>query len=96
LPVYQVPGLDPARQTQIPLCISGELTTAPSGKFGAEPTIMIVLILLLVSEILGRGVADIHCSSHPFDIGLSGGVVDGYDVEFDLEVLAGFPESSVS
>jgi hypothetical protein len=40
-------------------------------------------------------VDNIHCSSHPFDIGLSGGVVDGYDVEFDLEVLAGFPERSM-
>jgi len=39
---------------------------------------------------------DIHCSSHTFDISLSGGVVDGYDVELDLEILASFPESSMS
>jgi hypothetical protein len=41
-------------------------------------------------------VEDVHCSSHTFDISLSGGMVDGYDVELNLEVLASFPESSMS
>jgi hypothetical protein len=41
-------------------------------------------------------VEDVHCSSHTFDISLSSGIVDGYDVEFDLEVFASFPESSMS
>jgi hypothetical protein len=41
-------------------------------------------------------VEDVHCSSHTFHISLSGGVVDGYDVELDLEILACFPESSMS
>jgi len=54
LRVYPVLELGPAHQSRVgfPTCVG--LTTAPSGKLGAEPTIIIVLILLLISDALSE------------------------------------------
>jgi hypothetical protein len=73
------------------------LTTAPSGKLGADPTIMIVLMFLLFRVAFHKYVSfDLHCSSHTSHISLSSLFVDGDNVEFDLEILASFPECSMS
>lgn len=69
------------------------LTTAPSGKLGAEPTIMIVLMFLPVSVYVDHlAESDIHCSSHTPDICLSSLLIDGDDVKLDLEVFTSLPE----
>jgi len=54
LQVSQVPELGPAHQSRVVFTTCVGLTTAPSGKFGAEPTIIIVLILLLISDALSE------------------------------------------
>ena len=56
---------------------------------------MIVLMFLLFSNYSSKQVEDVHCSSHTLDVSLSSGIVDGYDVELDLEILACFPERSM-
>jgi hypothetical protein len=65
----------------------------PSGKLGAEPTIMMVFGLL---RWLGaRRGSHSHRSLHRRDIGPSGLWVDGDDVHLDVKVPGRLPERSV-
>ena len=54
-----------------------------------------VFMFLPFSNYSSKQVEDVHCSSHTLDVSLSSGIVDGYDVELDLEILACFPERSM-
>lgn len=58
------------------------LTTAPSGKFGAEPTSMMVLPFLLhrPNEHTRTQMGDSHCPAHALDVGLPSLLIDWHYV----------------